>query len=94
MAIGRWRPSPRRQITTGTLTLQVTDPPPSFTVGCTSRVFPKHAISFVRFWDPAKTAGPLQPSKPGAVKIEGSGVELGKRPLLGGSARRSSRAIP
>ena len=65
---------------TGSLDLDVGDPP-SFSVGCTSRVFPKHAISFIRFWDPAKAPGALQAAKTGAVKIDGSGVHLGSGPF-------------
>jgi hypothetical protein len=68
------------QISIGNLDLDVGDAP-SFGVGCTSRVFPKHAISFIRFWDPAKPPGALQSAKTGAVKIDDSGVHLGRGPF-------------
>ncbi len=63
-------------VNTGSLSVLVEDPETEFDFTCETHLFPRHALSFVRFWAPDQVPGKLKPGITGAVKIEEDGNEV------------------
>lgn len=62
-------------VNTGSLSVVVEDLETEFDFTCQTHLFPRYALSFVRFWAPGQDPGDLKARDIGAVKIEEDGSE-------------------